>query len=213
LPASLIGMYGCMLLGMRDSMAAGSITLASAVTVGAIFGAIVVLARWIINARSAPRTSTKSANGMRPAEGWTSSVLPRTGASDRQAQAVRQDAWRNANGRGRQRQRFQVSSAKHGRSLHRYQSEDTGGATRKAAAYPGMNELRKMDVCNRDFPESSFDTIATAFRIARSSSHGRIRLSQKLATILRRWPRSHDVAVPASIVLGAATAARQTERD
>ena len=44
MPASLIGMYGGMLFGMRDSMAAGSLTLASAATVGAIFGAIVVLA-------------------------------------------------------------------------------------------------------------------------------------------------------------------------
>ena len=32
-----------MLFAMHDSMAAGSITLAAAVTVGAIFGAIVVL--------------------------------------------------------------------------------------------------------------------------------------------------------------------------
>lgn len=43
MPASLIGMYGGMLFGMRDSMAAGSLTLASAVAVGAIFGAVVVL--------------------------------------------------------------------------------------------------------------------------------------------------------------------------
>jgi hypothetical protein len=42
-PGSLIGMYGGMLFGMRDSMVAGSRTLASAATVGAIFGAIVVL--------------------------------------------------------------------------------------------------------------------------------------------------------------------------
>jgi hypothetical protein len=42
-PGSLIGMYGGMLFGMRDSMAAGSRTLASAAIVGAIFGAIVVL--------------------------------------------------------------------------------------------------------------------------------------------------------------------------
>ena len=41
-PRTLIGMYGGMLFGMRDSMAAGSLTLASAATVGAIFGAIVV---------------------------------------------------------------------------------------------------------------------------------------------------------------------------
>jgi large-conductance mechanosensitive channel len=43
MPASLIGMYGGMLFGMRDSMSAGSLTLASATVVGAIFGAIVVL--------------------------------------------------------------------------------------------------------------------------------------------------------------------------
>ena len=43
MPASLIGMYGGMLFGMRDSMAAGSLTLASAAAVGAIFGVIVVL--------------------------------------------------------------------------------------------------------------------------------------------------------------------------
>jgi hypothetical protein len=43
MPASLIGMYGGMLFGMRDSMAAGSPTLASAAAVGAIFGVIVVL--------------------------------------------------------------------------------------------------------------------------------------------------------------------------
>ena len=36
-------------------------------------------------------------------------------------------------------------------------------AARKAAAYSGTIELRKMDVCNLEFPESSFDTIATAF--------------------------------------------------
>jgi hypothetical protein len=44
MPGSLIGMYGGMLFGMRDSMGAGSPTLASAAAVGAIFGAIVVLA-------------------------------------------------------------------------------------------------------------------------------------------------------------------------
>ncbi len=43
MPASVIGMYGGMLFGMRDSMAAGSLTLASAAAVGAVFGAIVVL--------------------------------------------------------------------------------------------------------------------------------------------------------------------------
>jgi len=42
IPASLIGMYGGMFFGMRDSMAAGSRTLPAALTVGAIFGAIVV---------------------------------------------------------------------------------------------------------------------------------------------------------------------------
>jgi hypothetical protein len=42
IPASLIGMYGGMFFAMRDSMAAGSRTLAAALTVGAVFGAIVV---------------------------------------------------------------------------------------------------------------------------------------------------------------------------
>lgn len=42
IPASLIGMYGGMFFGMRDSMAAGSRTLAAAITVGILFGAIVV---------------------------------------------------------------------------------------------------------------------------------------------------------------------------
>ena len=36
-------MYGGMLFGMRDSMAAGSATLGAAALVGAAFGAIVVL--------------------------------------------------------------------------------------------------------------------------------------------------------------------------
>jgi ubiquinone/menaquinone biosynthesis C-methylase UbiE len=36
-------------------------------------------------------------------------------------------------------------------------------AARKAAAYPGTIELRKMDVCDLEFPDWSFDTIATAF--------------------------------------------------
>ncbi len=36
-------------------------------------------------------------------------------------------------------------------------------AARKAAAYSGTIELRKADVCNLEFPASSFDTIATAF--------------------------------------------------
>jgi len=42
IPASLIGMYGGMFFAMRDSMAAGSLTLAAALAVGAAFGAIVV---------------------------------------------------------------------------------------------------------------------------------------------------------------------------
>jgi hypothetical protein len=42
MPASLIGMYGGMFFGMRDSMAAGSRTLQAAIVVGAILGAIVV---------------------------------------------------------------------------------------------------------------------------------------------------------------------------
>jgi len=49
MPASLIGMYGGMLFAMRDSMAAGSATLAAAAVVGAIFGAIVVLAVKVYN--------------------------------------------------------------------------------------------------------------------------------------------------------------------
>ena len=36
-------------------------------------------------------------------------------------------------------------------------------AARKAAAYSGSIDLRQMDVCNLEFPDSSFDTIATAF--------------------------------------------------
>src|SRR5262245_33609261 len=43
IPASVIGMYGGMLFGMRDSMAAGSPTLTAVTIVGAIFGALVVL--------------------------------------------------------------------------------------------------------------------------------------------------------------------------
>src|SRR5262245_29968995 len=43
LPASVIGMYGGMLFGMRDSMAAGSRTLAAAAAVGAFFGVLAVL--------------------------------------------------------------------------------------------------------------------------------------------------------------------------
>jgi hypothetical protein len=42
-PASMIGMYGGMLFAMRDSMAAGSRTLAAASAVGALFGAVTVL--------------------------------------------------------------------------------------------------------------------------------------------------------------------------
>jgi hypothetical protein len=42
LPGSLTGMYGGMLFGMRDSMGAGSQTLAAAAVVGALFGLIVV---------------------------------------------------------------------------------------------------------------------------------------------------------------------------
>ena len=36
-------------------------------------------------------------------------------------------------------------------------------AARKAAGYSGSIELRKMDVCNLEFPDSTFDTVATAF--------------------------------------------------
>lgn len=42
-PASLIGMYGGMLFGMRDSMAAGSRTAGATMLVGAVFGAAVIL--------------------------------------------------------------------------------------------------------------------------------------------------------------------------
>ena len=35
-------------------------------------------------------------------------------------------------------------------------------AARKAAAYPGSIELREMDVCALEFPEATFDTVATA---------------------------------------------------
>jgi len=42
MPAAVIGMYGGMLFGMRDSMAAGSVTHAAAAAVGAMFGALVV---------------------------------------------------------------------------------------------------------------------------------------------------------------------------
>ena len=36
-------------------------------------------------------------------------------------------------------------------------------AARKAGTYTGTIELREMDVCDLGFPDSSFDTIATAF--------------------------------------------------
>src|SRR5437868_15410620 len=36
-------------------------------------------------------------------------------------------------------------------------------AGRKAAAYSGTIELREMDVCNLEFPDSTFDTAVTAF--------------------------------------------------
>ena len=42
IPAAVIGMYGGMMFGMRDSMAAGSHTLGAAAAVGALFGALVV---------------------------------------------------------------------------------------------------------------------------------------------------------------------------
>jgi ubiquinone/menaquinone biosynthesis C-methylase UbiE len=35
-------------------------------------------------------------------------------------------------------------------------------AARKAASYPGSIELREMDVCELEFPEATFDTVATA---------------------------------------------------
>src|SRR6266851_7627737 len=35
-------------------------------------------------------------------------------------------------------------------------------AARKAAEYEGSIELREMDVCNLDFAEATFDTVATA---------------------------------------------------
>jgi hypothetical protein len=41
-PAALIGMYGGMLFGMRDAMGAGSQTIGANITIGALFGAIVV---------------------------------------------------------------------------------------------------------------------------------------------------------------------------
>jgi hypothetical protein len=44
MPASLIGMYGGMAFGMRDSMGAGSTEWGSSALVGAAFGILVVLA-------------------------------------------------------------------------------------------------------------------------------------------------------------------------
>jgi hypothetical protein len=44
IPAMIIGMSGGMLFGMRDSMGAGSSSLGEATVVGALFGAIMVLA-------------------------------------------------------------------------------------------------------------------------------------------------------------------------
>lgn len=43
MPASVIGMYGGMFFGTRDSMAAGSRTSRAAAVVGVIFGLVVVL--------------------------------------------------------------------------------------------------------------------------------------------------------------------------
>ena len=42
MPGSLIGMYGGMMFGMRDSMAAGSAALLSVIGVAAILGAVIV---------------------------------------------------------------------------------------------------------------------------------------------------------------------------
>jgi len=44
MPASLIGMYGGMAFGMRDSMGAGSTEWSTSALVGAVFGIIVVAA-------------------------------------------------------------------------------------------------------------------------------------------------------------------------
>jgi hypothetical protein len=41
-PAALIGMYGGMFFGMRDAMGAGSPNIGANITIGALFGAIVV---------------------------------------------------------------------------------------------------------------------------------------------------------------------------
>jgi len=35
-------------------------------------------------------------------------------------------------------------------------------AARKTASYPGSIELREMDVCDLEFPDATFDTVATA---------------------------------------------------
>jgi hypothetical protein len=48
-PGSLSGMYGGMLFAMRDSMAAGSRTMAASLVVGAVFGLLVTLAVKIYN--------------------------------------------------------------------------------------------------------------------------------------------------------------------
>jgi hypothetical protein len=48
-PGSLTGMYGGMLFAMRDSMAAGSRTMAASLVVGAIFGLLVTVAMKIYN--------------------------------------------------------------------------------------------------------------------------------------------------------------------
>jgi hypothetical protein len=43
IPGSLTGMYGGMLFAMRDSMAAGSRTMAAVIVVGAVFGIVVTV--------------------------------------------------------------------------------------------------------------------------------------------------------------------------
>ncbi len=48
-PGSLTGMYGGMLFAMRDSMAAGSRTMAASLVVGAIFGLLVTAAVKVYN--------------------------------------------------------------------------------------------------------------------------------------------------------------------
>jgi hypothetical protein len=49
IPGSLTGMYGGMLFAMRDSMAAGSHTMAAAISVGAVFGIAVTVAMKFYN--------------------------------------------------------------------------------------------------------------------------------------------------------------------